>query len=284
VAEPRPASPPNASPRPGALPDGVRWCLSFSVTAYGVQVRIRSNEGSLIDDILAHLPPGSVSSEYAEVGREYGFVVDADSAGRPRHSLYINQILYARCGLPELLRIFETDVQILVAEMAPERVFVHAGAVGWRGRAIVIPGRSFTGKSTLVAALVRAGADYYSDEYAVLDAAGSVHPYARPLSIRTIDGSSATKTTADALGGRFGTTPIPVGLIVISKFIAGAEWKPEKLSAGQGILALFANTVSARRIPNIVLPTLRQIVETATIVGSDRGEAAEIVKSLLDLA
>jgi hypothetical protein len=43
---------------------------------------------------------------------------------------------------------------------------------------MVLPGKSFAGKTTLVAALVRAGAEYWSDEYAVLDANGDVHPYA----------------------------------------------------------------------------------------------------------
>ena len=58
-----------------------------------------------------------------------------------------------------------------------ERVFVHAGVVGWKGHAIVIPGRSRSGKTTLVAELVKAGAEYYSDEFAVLDAEGRVHPF-----------------------------------------------------------------------------------------------------------
>ena len=35
-----------------------------------------------------------------------------------------------------------------------------------------------------MAALVRAGAEYYSDEFAPLDAGGLVHPFAKPLSIR----------------------------------------------------------------------------------------------------
>ena len=55
----------------------------------------------------------------------------------------------------------------------------HAGVVGWRGRAIVIPGRSHAGKSTLVAELVRRGAVYYCDEFAVLHETGRVHPYRR---------------------------------------------------------------------------------------------------------
>ena len=68
-------------------------------------------------------------------------------------------------------------------------VFLHAGVIGWRDRAFVFPGPSFAGKSTLIAELVRAGATYYSDEYAVVDEDGRVHPYARALQMRQSGGS-----------------------------------------------------------------------------------------------
>jgi len=73
-----------------------------------------------------------------------------------------------------------------IALWARRRVFVHAGVVAWQGRAVLIPGRTLSGKSWLVRALVRAGAEYYSDEFAVLDARGRVHPY--PLPPREADG------------------------------------------------------------------------------------------------
>jgi hypothetical protein len=67
----------------------------------------------------------------------------------------------------KILDAFENHLQLWVAEGAPRHAFVHAGVVGWRGRAMVIPRSSHSGKSTLAAALIRAGATYYSDEYAV---------------------------------------------------------------------------------------------------------------------
>ena len=78
-------------------------------------------------------------------------------------------------NLDLILDTLESDLQLHVAEQARRRLFVHAGVVGWKGRAIVIPGRSFTGKTTLVAELVRAGASYYSDEYALIDSRGKIH-------------------------------------------------------------------------------------------------------------
>ena len=56
--------------------------------------------------------------------------------------------------------------------------------------AIVMPGASFAGKTTMVRAWLEAGATYYSDEFAVLDRTGRVHPFARPLAIR--EGSTAS--------------------------------------------------------------------------------------------
>ena len=92
----------------------------------------------------------------------------------------------------------ESHLQLYVAEWARRRIFVHAGVVGWRGRAILVPGRSFSGKTALIAAFVRAGATYYSDEYAVLDAKGRVHPYPRRLSIRSEGGRGARRCSAAA--------------------------------------------------------------------------------------
>src|SRR5262249_38753244 len=130
-------------------------------------------------------------------------------------------------------------VQLYVAERSPRRVFVHAGVVGWRGRAIVIPGRSFSGKTTLTAALVKAGFTYYSDEYAALDSAGRVHPYARLLGIREHGQfERATRYTVESLGGKRGARPLPVALVIVSQYKPVAQWRPRRLSAGEGALAM----------------------------------------------
>ena len=43
----------------------------------------------------------------------------------------------------------ESQIRVTVAEFAVGKVFLHAGVVGWKGRAIVIPAQSFSGKTTL---------------------------------------------------------------------------------------------------------------------------------------
>jgi hypothetical protein len=207
----------------------------------------------------------------------------------PERNLRLFNLVYANANrvarTPELdqaIDAFESDLQLYVAETAPRRVFVHAGVVGWRGMAIVIPGRSFSGKSTLTVEMVKAGMTYYSDEYAVLDAEGRVHHYARPLSIRENGHlEKPKKYKVESLGGRPGAKPLPVGLVVVSKYKPGAKWRPRQLSAGEGALALLANTVSARREPRAMLATLQKVVSRAPVLKGQRGEAQQVIDYVL---
>ena len=184
--------------------------------------------------------------------------------------------------LDQAIDALESDLQLFVAERAPRRVFIHAGVVALQGRAIVIPGRSFSGKTSLVAELVKAGAIYYSDEYAVIDEKGLVHHYARPLSIRE-NGylGKAKKYQVEALGGRSGAKPLPVGMVVVSKYKPGARWRPRGLSEGEGALELMANTVSARRQPEAMLAAIRKVVSRAPVVKGNRGEARQVVDYII---
>ncbi len=171
---------------------------------------------------------------------------------------------------------------MFVAELAKHRVFVHAGVVGWKGKAIVIPGRSYSGKSTLVAELVRAGASYYSDEYAVLDSRGRVHPFAKPLELREEGEFRQTKITVAELGGHSGTKPLPVGLVLMTQFKNGARWRPRKLTAGNGVLEMLFNTVSARRNPQRALATLQRVASQADVLKGVRGDARKVVPAVLE--
>ena len=171
-------------------------------------------------------------------------------------------------------------MHLFIAEMSPRRVFVHAGVVGWKDKAIVIPGRTFTGKTTLVAELVRAGATYYSDEYAVLDARGRVHPFPRPLQIRDGTGRQQ-KQSVEMIGGRAGKKPLTISLVISSRYRSGATWRPRVLSLGRGMQEMLSNTVSARRQPEMVLTTLKKSLAQARILKSVRGEAHQMVDAVL---
>jgi hypothetical protein len=267
--------------------DRLVWAEDISLLAYGVRIGLRVNKTDALKEFIPALPPGWKLMRSQIVDRIYSVIVGGDSA---RRSVKLFNLVYANANriarTPELhqaIDAFESDLQLYVAEMSPRRLFVHAGVVAWRGKAVVIPGKSFSGKSTLTSELVRAGATYYSDEYAVLDSSGRVHHYARPLSIRENGHlEKPKKYDVEALGGRAGNRPLPVGLVVVSKYKPGAKWRPRRLSAGEGALELIANTVSARRDPEKVLSTLDRVVAAAPVLKGFRGDARPVVDFILE--
>lgn len=204
-----------------------------------------------------------------------------ESTGAHGLSVRVDGRLMAR-GLSHAtaLDVFESELQLSVARLARPQVFVHAGVVGVGGRAVLLPGRSGAGKTTLVRALVEAGATYYSDEYAVLDPAGRVHPYARRPSVRVRGGR---KERHPVPGGR-GRQPLPIGLVVHTRYRKGGRWKPSALSAGESVLALLANTVPARDRPGEVLAVLARATSAARGVRSDRGPAGHAARAVIALA
>jgi hypothetical protein len=264
--------------------DPINWNARMVISSYGVRIGISANSPCILSSLRNCLPPGWKSLSSVEADRWYSLVVDSPAdSGTAQHSTLFRDAdkLIRSTDQNDVLEVFESSLQLYVAEFAKDRVFIHAGVVGWQGKAILIPGRSFSGKTTLVAELLRAGASYYSDEYAVLDKDGYVHPYSKPLAIREHGTARQTKYGAEALGGRRGTEPLPIGVIVVSRYTAGARWRPRYLSQGLGAMALLDNTVSARRQPEIVLNTLQKAVAHATILKGIRGEAGETVKSIL---
>src|SRR5262245_33841798 len=156
--------------------------------SYGVRVGVRVNDERILDSLPKHLPP-LLKPTKAPVDKLYSIVL-RERINRRRmrlHKLFEDdREIMQMDDVAALLNYFETMVQLHVADYAPRRVFVHAGVVGWQGKAIVIPGRSFSGKTSLVVEFLKAGATYYSDEYAVLDHRGLVHPYPRLLSVREV--------------------------------------------------------------------------------------------------
>ncbi len=180
------------------------------------------------------------------------------------------------------LGMLDAQIRAQIALLAPDHIFVHAGVVALGGRAVILPGSTFAGKTTLIGALVQAGATYYSDEFAVIDERGLVHPYPKPLSIRERDGSGRTRETpADELGGQIGRDPVPAGLIAVTSYEPAAELQPQPLPEGAALLALLEHTIPARTRPGQSIAALKAAVQGTRAWKSRRGEAAEAARAIL---
>jgi hypothetical protein len=263
--------------------DRLGWAAAMSFTAYGLRVGIRANHPAVLTALGERLPPERTPAPTPTVDRLYSVIVPPPAPASPIrrfNHLYADAARLVRDPEPApIYDALERDLKLYLAAAAPRRLFVHAGVVGWRGRAIVVPGRTFSGKSTLVAALVRAGATYYSDEYAVLDARGRVHPYATRLSLR--DGAGERRLTAAALGGETGRAALPVGLILMARYRAQGRFRPRPISAGQAVLALLGHTVAVRTRPRAAFSVLPRAVAGAVALRGVRGEADEVAAELL---
>lgn len=236
--------------------------------------------------MVERLPRGWRRSSAATVQHMFSVIGSgATAATRVRRFAvaYQNALRVAR-GLDteDVLERVESKVRLTVAEFAPRHVFIHAGVVEIAGRALILPGTSFSGKTTLVAELVRRGARYYSDEFAVIDARGRVLPFHKPLSIRDPETHRQTDVSVEEFG-LAGSGPIPLGGVLSTSFRAGARWRPEPLSQGAAVLALMEHAVAARSQPARVLKFLKAATATASAYRTSRSEADEAARRILAL-
>src|SRR5687767_2598740 len=146
--------------------DHLGWNAAVAFDAYGVRFGVRVNDATVMPRLASLFPPGWRLSPSPIVDWLFSLWLGS-SEGRVRkfHLLYAGITRRARSlDTDEVFDTLEADLRQAVAANARRSVFVHAGVVGWKGRAILVPGRSGSGKTTLVSELVRAGAIYYSDE------------------------------------------------------------------------------------------------------------------------
>jgi hypothetical protein len=246
--------------------------------SFGVRVGVTADTPEVLERVPALLPPDAQACppSTADVSLEvlgrpegsYDFLIDGSPAA-------------TRIDLDFALTLLEAQLPIHVGLNTPNRIFVHAGVVAHEGRVIVLPGLSMAGKTSLVLALVRAGAVYYSDEFAVLDDKGLVHPYARPLSIRD-RGEIQGDHEIERFGGVAGDEALEVNAIVFTEYRPGAEWNPIEPSPGRAALTMFRNTLAAIKRSEEAMRTIKLATDGAVLLEGDRGEASEMAQDLLD--
>lgn len=255
--------------------------FGFAFSSYGVSIEIRTNRRELLIEIENLLPPAScfLSSQKPV---DFLFAVVWDEKRERISEFYRNSEPQLCDGdLEKALHLIEIALRLTVAEFSPHLVFVHAGAVAFEDSAVIVPGMSRTGKTTLTAALIREGAVYYSDEYAIFDENGFLHPFPKPLSVREPWAfGKQVDQSVETFGGRQGTKPIRARAIIVTEYEKDARWQPVSLSKGEGVLELLANTVSARANPQLALKILPRAVENALILKGKRGDAQAVSREI----
>lgn len=268
----------------GVGDSSVRARFSTVVDAYGVRVRIVADDKEIFEQVK------TICSE-AFVGR----LTFSDNVGAPADLHYefrtrLNgEVEYdldgARIGTFKrsqgFSRHFNSMIRAHVAGKSKNWVFVHAGVVEWQGKAIIIPGQSHQGKTTLISELIRIGARYMSDEFAILDSNGLVHPFDRDLAVRTSLEIGMESIPPDEFGAEKHLEPLEAGLVVFTNFVENGVWNPEVISVGSGILAAIPQVIPVSFNTEFALKVLNTTFNRAIIVKSDRGEARETAPKIL---
>jgi len=182
----------------------------------------------------------------------------------------------------------ESELGLFAAERLDRLVAVHAALAVVDGRAIVLPGRSFAGKTTLGVALAAAGAVLASDEYTLVDPTdGLVIGWPRPARIRLGDGGSRREPVAAAI------PPTPVALVALLRYDANVSTEhtgedgtegPVRItpiSRADAVVSILDETVCARSRPDEALDAAIRL-SAAEVVTGTRGDAEQAAVWLLE--
>ena len=120
---------------------------------------------------------------------------------------------------------------------------------------------------------------YYSDEFAVLDDMGLVHPYRRPRVLRgqTTPPADLRLVRADA------PEPLPIGVVVAGRYQPGVTWRPTVVRGARAALPLIDGTVRGREESARMLRIAGGIAPGIVTLQGPRPEATDVAAELLDL-
>jgi hypothetical protein len=300
--------PRRAVKKPSIALDRIRWKgeQSFRMLAYYFSVRWNVEEaGDRVLYVLRDFAVPQDNEEYPEIWApglptQYS-IVERRSKGPRYHLLYGNEIMISTSQLEGLVSHMIWHVNHLTLRTTGDFFLVHAGAVATpSGEGILLPARSGGGKTTLVAALLREGFLYLSDEAGAIDpVSGNLYPYHRALTLKAghasefpelygpENGFKWTEGTkwlhpADIRPGCVGS-PCPIRLLVALEYTPGAPTELTPLTPAQAAMELLTKAINLVRYRARAMPLVTRIaqqVPSYRLVSSDLNQAVQTVVEL----
>ena len=260
----------------GVLEQGLLMFRSegFRVHAFGVSLNFASSLPEAVRALKTRVVlQGWQTSSGANDG---GVRFSIEPCGRNAFGAYRDgSFLFADVGLDQVVKSLASTAHHWLATHS-DHVFIHAGAVAYKGKVVILPGRSYAGKSTLTLALVERGAEYFSDEYAVVNPlTGLVEPFPRPCHLRN-------RGQVDLASG-VTLLPKPLGWVFALEYVANGGWSAKPMTPGEMIMAIFDNAVAAQRLGSTCLGVLARSAGSARGWVGSRTEACEGADQILSL-
>jgi hypothetical protein len=199
----------------------------------------------------------------------------------------------------EFLFLFEKDLTIELQKLRPALYFVHAAALQFQGKGLMLIAMSGGGKSTTTWALCNHGFRYLSDELGPVDLTTlEVVPYPHALNLKktppspyalppqTVRTSRTLHVPVEALPGGVQSTPAPLAAIFFL-FYRPDACSPEiqPVNRAEAGARLFANALNALAHPGEGLDAALELAARCScfeLTSNDLRETCRIVSETME--
>lgn len=261
---------------------------TFRVEASGFSIDVTADCSETLDHIEKYLLPYLPRSRH-EISSPYNppnveIVLHRDSQTDRFRIEVDGSLIAASEALPYTFTLVQQAADDATIRYLRDKAVIHAGTVVYNDKAIVVSGNSGSGKSRLVQEFLRHGAEYSSDEYAILDRQGYVHPYPRTLMIRT-DGDQQYPVLPSELHAEVREQPAPAALFLFLRFepnAPGLDIQP--LDRSEFLIRLLQSTPQVMADRPDVLAPLMATASLAKSYAGVRGEVSRAAAEILHLA
>jgi hypothetical protein len=250
-----------------------------SFDALGFAFQVACEDARLTDHVNALF--ATLASPRAP---DHSYVIRAASrAGAKRYDLSLDAEYVFETE--HLWRLFSTLVQHVNRRAVEESdgLVLHSGGVERDRLGLIFPGGMESGKTTLVAGLVRAGLGYLTDEAVALDRETLlIHPYPKPLSLdpgsqtlfRELEPrlDASAEDDGEELQWQIPPTSIrpgslgrscPVSIVMFPHFERGSTTVLEPLRRAEALVELAKNTFGFEEQAHQALDLLADVIRAA---------------------
>jgi hypothetical protein len=249
----------------------------FDVGFAGQCVRIVTDSARAADAVrflfAHHLGP-----QGKPAGREIALVEDAARGG---FAMACDGRFAASAREEELELALVQLVQYHLVADADRAGLFHGGALVRHGRGLMLAAEAGAGKTTLTAWLLGEGYAFLSDEVAVVDTAGRLDGFSRPLNVKS--GSLSMLSERAVLQAGFAQSRvsrgvtlvpwprnaqagIPLATILLPQYRAGAALEIEQPTPGRAAAALMGCLLNARNLPRNGLTLAASLAGSVPVV------------------
>ncbi|MCW5698394.1 MAG: hypothetical protein KIT00_00980 [Rhodospirillales bacterium] len=261
---------------------------TLSFRCFDLTIGIRSDNTQVVDAVIQRLPSCWQQGEPQTFDAVFELTQNRGESGAGAVDAWTlsmdGKMLLCTADEALLLRSFENALHLAVSAYSRRYVFVRAGVVRHGETVIVLPGKDGCGKTMLVSALLRAGASYFSDAFAVFDPNGLAHPYPVPLTVTaTPDGDP--ESVAVSYQHHYQPPPAPgpcaIGLIATLDYRPGASWRVDASTPKEAAVALLSNSLFVGAAPERSLRAIAAACVGIDALKGERGDADDAARRLL---